>query len=192
MIFCHVGYIWSDNDSASCRELGEGSSSPRLQSQSILTFVTALDTHPNRLLCSRGFLMATVFAALLSKCSNLALGTLWTRHDTRFLEHTQVKDVSPSMYCAMISISKHILWDGKCEMYLKVWDMCTFMHIAHEGKELKLILSAHLTHTLRFPPVKKKVGFEPAIALCRTPFRCSCEFAIIIGCTWLPTQNKPY
>ena len=138
MIFVTLATFEVIMTAASCRELGVGSSSPRLQSQSILTFVTALDTHPNRLLCSRGFLMATVFAALLSKCSNLALGTLWTRHDTRFLEHTQVEDVSPSTYCVMVSISKHILWDGKCEVYLKVCDVCIF--IAHEGKELKLIV----------------------------------------------------
>lgn len=155
---------------ASCRELSVGSSSPRLQSQGILTFITALDTHPNRLLWSRGFLMATLFATLLSKRSNLALVTLWTRHDTRFLEHTQVKDVSPSMYCVMVSISKHMLWDDKCETYFKLCNVCIFMLIAYEGKELKLMLSAHLTHIPRFSLIKKESWFWSCCRLCVTLF----------------------
>ena len=92
-----IGYFWSDNGRlllASWRTLYR-EQVIRTSKLRHVRVTNALDTRPNRLLCSRGPLMAAVFAAILPKCSNLAVSTLRTIHSTRCLEHTPVWAVVP-------------------------------------------------------------------------------------------------
>jgi len=92
-----IGYFWSVNGRlslASWRTLYR-EQVIRTSKLRYVRVTNALDTRPNRLLCSRGPLMAAVFAAILPKCSNLAVSTHRTIHSTRCLEHTPTWAVLP-------------------------------------------------------------------------------------------------